>query len=118
MPLSANGCQWVPLSVPLCERGAMQGGGKGGKKGGKDGDDGAAMAKRLAEMEMRHAKEMEEAERRMNELIGKLMDPNLSDADRRALLDGEKERQAKANGERQAKLEAMEKAAKGGKVCG
>ena len=46
------------------------------------------------------------------------MDPNLSDADRRALLDGEMDRQAKANGERKAKLEAMEKAAKGGKVCG
>ena len=62
-------------------RGVMQGGGKGGKKGGKDGDDGAAMAKRLAEMEKRHSKEMEEAECRMNELISKLMDPNLSDAD-------------------------------------
>jgi len=52
----------------------------------------------------------------MAELMEKLVDPNLSEEDRRALIEGEKTRQAAKAEERSAKLEKMEKAAKGGKV--
>ena len=83
---------------------ALEGGGTGSKD---DAERDALFAKRLAELERRHAMEIEEEQRRMNALMEKLMDPNLSEEEKRALIGAEMDRQAEAASKRKAKLEAL-----------
>ena len=67
-------------------------GSKAGKAGG--GGDSEAMAARLAALEAQHARAMEEEQARTSALMAKLMDPNVSEEEKRALMAGEKERHA------------------------